>query len=97
MKQLRANDVTSTGHGMGITFELGGTVYAGYKAMVGKGVQVEFTPHSLAFVLTGIAQRYPDAIRAMADALGDHEYREGRYDYELSRALQSAAEDNLEG
>jgi hypothetical protein len=64
------------------------------RSAIGKHVEIRLSAHSLEFLLTSVAQRYPEVIRAMAAELEDYEPSPpGHYDMDhlgRSTRLQEA-------
>jgi hypothetical protein len=77
------------------SFGTGLTVAA--KSAIGKHVDVTMGAQGLAFLLTVIAQAYPEAIRKLAAELGSYEKPEAwkPHDFALDRRLREAAMEGI--
>lgn len=79
-------------------FSFGTELRVAAKSAIGKRVEVEISGHSLAFLLTVIAEAYPDAIRALAAELGDYEKPapgRGGHDFALNRRLREVTMEGI--
>ena len=71
---FKAKGVTSAGGaGKDQAISLGSTITEGLKSAIGRRVELSLTDENLAFVLSVLAQRFPDAFRNIAEELEDYE------------------------
>jgi hypothetical protein len=67
--RFEAQGCSSGGRGEGWPLYLRSKITSGFKAAIGRTVEVRLDKHGLRFMLSMIADYYPDVITALADAI----------------------------
>ena len=76
---------------------LGTTIDEGIKSAVGRRIDVPFSPHELAFFLSVVALRYPEAFRGVTRELEGYEPPKQGYDFNYATYSSRVRNAILEG